>query len=168
MVSGDSTQGGTLVLQELGAVVSLPTCHPVCDTHYTVINTQLSFLKKNSKKFLKKRKKLVGRKPSGRGAATCHSALGTGSLYTPRMEAHPLSSTVSFELSGLESYHLLPWPACAGGCTRCCVLGPNHPAAGFVVYGSTAAHTQWNPTNLHLPLLAVAVRASLFLDKRQM
>lgn len=54
------------MLQELGAVVSLPSCHPVCDTHYTVINTQLSFLKKkNSKKFLKKEKKLVGRKPSG-------------------------------------------------------------------------------------------------------
>lgn len=34
-------------LKELGAVVSLPSYHPACDTQpYTVINTQLSFLKK--------------------------------------------------------------------------------------------------------------------------
>lgn len=41
------SQRGTLALKELGAVVSLASCHPVCDTQsYTVINTQLS-AKKN-------------------------------------------------------------------------------------------------------------------------
>lgn len=95
-----STQGGTLVLKELRAVVFLPCCHPVCDPqHYTVMNTQLSFLKKTH---------LVGREPVGGGTAAGHSALGAGSLYTPTVEAPPPSSTVSSEPSGLENYHLLP------------------------------------------------------------
>lgn len=137
--------------------MSLASCHPVCDTQsYTVINTQLSAKKKH----------FVGREPTGGGAAIGHSALGTGSLHTARMEAHPLSSAASFELSGLENCHLLPWTACARGCI-CCVLGLNHPAGG-VVHGSACSTLTGESTSPHLPLLAAAVlEPALLLDNRQ-